>query len=107
MKRPVPARVRIAARRIGENLSAWRRMLGLTSEEMADKASVSRDTISRLENGDPSVSMSTFLAVLRACSILDLVEDATDPYQSDLGRARADQLIPQRVRSQGQERERE
>lgn len=99
MKRLVASSVRLSARRIGENLSAWRRLLGLTAEEMADKAGVSRNTISRLENGDPSVSMATFLGVLRVCSVLDLVEDATDPYESDLGRARADQLIPQRVRS--------
>lgn len=98
MKRAIPMRTRLAAQSIGEQLSTWRRMLGFTAEEIADKASVSRDTISRLENGDPSVSMATFLNVVACYSILDQVVDATDPYQTDLGRARADQLLPQRVR---------
>lgn len=98
-KRPLPVKVKLAAKQIGENLSTWRRLLGLTSREAADKAGVSRDTISRLENGDPTVSSATLLGVLRAYSLLDRVVDAVDPFQSDLGRARADQQLPQRVRT--------
>ena len=99
MKRRIPAKTTLAAKSIGEHLSTWRRIMGFTSSDVADKAGVSRDTISRLENGDPSVSMATFLNVLRAYDLVDTVTDAVDPYQSDLGRARADVLLPQRVRS--------
>ena len=99
MKRDIPVRTKLAAKSIGENLSTWRRLMGFTSAEVADRAGVSRDTISRLENGDPSVSFATFLNVLRAYDLVDAAVDATDPYLTDLGRARADQLIPQRVRS--------
>ena len=98
MKRPLPVKVKLAARQMGEQPSAWRRLLGYTSQEAADKAGVSRDTISRLEHGDPSVSSGTLLGVLRAYSLVEPVLEATDPYQSDLGRARADQSLPQRVR---------
>ena len=99
MKRPLPVKVKLAASQMGEQLAMWRRLLGFTAQEVADKAGVSRDTVSRLENGDPSVSSGTLLSVLRAYSILDQVLDATDPLQSDLGRARADQKLPQRVRT--------
>ena len=88
MKRPMSAKTKLAAKSIGENIAAWRKLYGLTSQELADKANVSRATISRLENGDPSVSFETFLNACRAL-----------PYQTDLGRARADQTLPQRVRS--------
>lgn len=73
--------------------------MGITSAQLADKAGVSRDTISRLENGDPSVSLATFLNVLPAYGLVNAVVDAIDPRQTDIGRARADQLIPQRVRT--------
>ena len=99
MKRPLSMKVKLSAKQIGEQLSTWRRLSGITSEGIADKAAVSRGTVSRLEHGDPSVSLGTFLSVLRAYSILDDVVDATDPYQNDYGQARADQLLPQRVRS--------
>lgn len=99
MKRPVPMATRLAARRIGENLSTWRRLYGLSSQQVAERAAVSRSTVSRLENGDPTVSFATFLNVCRAVGILDAISAATDPYETDLGRARADTAIPQRIRS--------
>lgn len=99
MRRPTSAKTKIAAKKIGENISTWRRLYGLTSQQLADKAAVSRATISRLENGDPTVSLETFLNVCRAFSCLDAVVEAADPYETEYGRIRADQALPQRVRS--------
>lgn len=98
MKRPVPVATKLAAKSIGENIATWRKLYNLTAEELADKAGVSRSTISRLENGDPSVNLATFLNVCRCFDSLDAVVQATDPYETDLGRARADQALPKRVR---------
>lgn len=98
MKRPLPMKSRLMSKRIGENLAAWRKLSNLTAQQLADQAAVSRGTISRLENGDASVSFGTFVNVCNALGIADLVTDATDPYETDLGRARADQQLPQRVR---------
>lgn len=90
-------RTRKSAAQIGANLAAWRRMLKLTSQQVADRAGVSRTTLSSLENGR-SVGNDTFLSVARALGILDRVADATDPWQSDLGRMRAEEDLPKRVR---------
>ena len=56
MKRLSSPTVILAAKQIGENLATWRKLYNLTSQQLADKAAVSRATISRLENGDPKVS---------------------------------------------------
>lgn len=98
MKRPTPVRTRLAAKEIGESISTWRRLLGFTAQELADKADVSRATISRLENGDASVSLSTFINICNAIGVTSNITKAVDPYESDLGRLRADQELPQRVR---------
>ena len=98
MKRPTPMRTRLASRTIGESLSTWRRIRDLTAQQVADKADVSRATISRLENGDPSVSLCTFLNVCNALGVLDEVTQAVDPYESDYGRLRVDQSLPKRIR---------
>lgn len=98
MKRPTPIRTQQAAQTMGENLRTWRKLRGITAQEMADKAAVSADTISRLENGDPSIALHTFLNVCNALGITERIEEATDPYETDYGRARADQALPQRVR---------
>lgn len=93
-----PVRVQRAAADIGTHLTAWRRMQNLTAVQVAERANISRDTLRRLEHGDPGVSLETVLGVVRALGALDRLVDALDPYQTDLGRARASTALPKRVR---------
>ncbi len=98
VRRPSPAKVRLAAERIGAHVLTWRRLLGLTAAQVAQRAGISAPTLRKLEHGDPSVTMETYLNVLRALGRLDDAVTALDPYETDLGRARADQILPKRVR---------
>ncbi len=98
IRRSASGRTQRAAARLGENLLTWRKLQGLTAQQVADRANISRPTLRRLENGQPAVSMETFLGVLRALGQLDRVVDALDPYGTELGRARADSTLPKRVR---------
>jgi len=93
-----PVRVRRAAADIGAQLAAWRRMQNLTAVQVAERANISRDTLRRLKHGDPGVSLETVLGVVRALGALDRLVDALDPYQTDLGRARASTALPKRIR---------
>lgn len=95
---PVPVRTRLAAQRAGAHLTAWRKLQSLTAAQVADRAGISRDTLRRLERGDGNVGFDVFLNVSRVLGTLDRVVDALDPYETDLGRARADQALPKRVR---------
>lgn len=97
-KRPSPAKTRISAQRIGEYLTVWRKLQSLTAEQVADRAGISRDTVRRLEKGEVTVGIDAFLNVTRVLGALDRVVEALDPYETDLGRARADQSLPIRVR---------
>ncbi|WP_417562169.1 helix-turn-helix domain-containing protein [Microbacterium sp.] len=96
--RPPSPRVTRSAATIGEQLGAWRRLQGLTAQQVADRAGVSRGTITKIEAGDLGVRFGAVLAVARSLDVLDAVVKATDPYETDLGRARADQVLPKRVR---------
>lgn len=98
VKRPLPIKVRRSAEEIGDHLVTWRKLQGLTAEQVADRAGMSRTTLRRLEHGDPAVGFDSFLSVVRALGLLDRVAHALDPYETDLGRARADEALPQRVR---------
>lgn len=92
-----PLRVRRAQAQLGEHVRTWRKLQGLTAEQLADRANIGRDTLSRLETGQP-VRSDVLLNVLRCLGQLDRVVDTLDPYETDLGRARADAVLPQRVR---------
>ncbi len=96
--RPAPRKTLAAARTLGEHLQAWRKLLDLPAQVVAERAAISRSTLSRLENGDIHVGMDSFLNVVNALGILDAVVSATDPYNTDFGRARADHFLPKRVR---------
>jgi transcriptional regulator with XRE-family HTH domain len=98
VRRPTTFKTKTAAANIGDNLRTWRKIRGLRMEDLALKANVSRDTLSRLENGDPSVSFET---VLNVCNMLGITEDvvtATDPFEHPYGRLRADEELPKRIR---------
>lgn len=99
MKRPTSQAITLASKQIGEHITVWRKLHRMSVQELADRANISRSTLFRLEKGDPSVGLEAFLGVCRAVGILDSLVDAIDPYESDLGRARADWTLPQRVRS--------
>jgi transcriptional regulator with XRE-family HTH domain len=97
-KRPLSVRVRRSAEVIGDHLVTWRKLQNLTAEQVADRAGISRTTLRRLEHGDPAVGFDVFLSVARALGQLDRVVEVLDPYETDLGRARAADTLPKRVR---------
>jgi transcriptional regulator with XRE-family HTH domain len=96
-RRPPPA-VRRATRGVTEDIAAWRKLRGLTQAQLADRAGIGRATLARLEQGDGGISLESLLGVLRALGILENLTRALDPYESDLGRLRADEGLPRRVR---------
>lgn len=98
MKPPTPAKTRQAGVRLGEHVVVWRKLLGLTAEQLSERAGISRTALRRLETGETGIALETLLNVLRALGQLDRVVDALDPFETDLGRARADQRLPKRVR---------
>jgi DNA-binding XRE family transcriptional regulator len=83
--------------RLGANVRAWRKIVGLTAEMTAERAGVSRDTLRAIETGR-SVSSENLMAVLRTVGILATVVDASDPINSDFGSRNLARAAVQRVR---------
>ncbi|MDO8733033.1 MAG: helix-turn-helix transcriptional regulator [Actinomycetota bacterium] len=96
--RPLPARARRAALDLGEHLRTWRKLQGLTADQVAQRAGVDRTTIGRLERGEATVGLDIFLSVALVLGQIENLVRAMDPYESALGRARADETLPKRVR---------
>jgi transcriptional regulator with XRE-family HTH domain len=83
---------------VSRSVSQWRRLRGLTQAQLAQRADVSRGVARRLEAGEGGVSLENLLRILRALGIAELVTDALDPMNSDIGRLRAERELPKRVR---------
>jgi transcriptional regulator with XRE-family HTH domain len=85
-------------RAVADDLAAWRKLRGLTQAQLAERAGISVSTVRRLEDGDGGVTLERLLRMLRALGLLDSLPRALDPYETDLGRARSEERLPQRVR---------
>ena len=82
----------------GENLRTWRILYELKAIQVAQRAGISLGTLTKIEKGDPTVSVAAFLEVLRSLGLLDALTESLDPLNSDLGRARINENLPKRIR---------
>ncbi len=92
---PIP--VARAMRTVAANLDLARRQQRITLDLLAERANLSVPTVRRLLN-EGAGSFENFLRVARILGVLQSVEDATDPLNTPIGRARAEQDVPKRVR---------
>jgi len=84
---------------LGAHLATWRKLQGLTAQQVAERAGITRGTLRRLETGETPVGTDTLIGVVRALGLTNRLIDALDPYETDFGRARANVRLPQRVRN--------
>ena len=82
----------------GEHLRGWRMVLGLTAQQVSERAGITRDTLRKIEAGNPSAGFGNVAQVLRALGVLNQVVEAVDPLGSDIGRLRAGSLSTKRAR---------
>ena len=82
----------------GEHLRGWRMVLGLTAQQVSERAGITRDTLRKIEAGNPSAGFGNVAQVLRALGVLDQVVGAVDPLGSDIGRLRAGHRAKKRAR---------
>lgn len=88
-------------RRFGDNLVRWRKINSLTQEVVAERAGVTRATLRSIERGEGTAQLENVFAVLRVLGQAPAVLDATEPLNTDLGRARANLALVDRVRLSG------
>lgn len=71
--------------RLGGNLRAQRQSLRLAAQSVARAANVSRQTLHRIEHGEPSVTMGAYLNVARALGLELALVGATRPGTANDG----------------------
>ena len=83
---------------IGIRISYFRRLRGLSQEQLAERAGISRATLISIEKGAPTVSIGSYAAVLHALNNMDsdLLLIAKD---DEFGRKLQDLALPTRRRA--------
>jgi hypothetical protein len=66
---------------------------------LADRASVSKATLVKIEKGDPSVALGLYATVLFALNIVDALADVADVKNDAVGLQLEEENLPQRIRT--------
>lgn len=83
---------------VGQQIKIARKRRGYNQSRLAKMAMTSRDTIRRLESGDPAVSFGIVCHVLWALQLTDDIVKIADPQQDEYGIASAERSLPKRIR---------
>ena len=93
---PIP--VSRAIRKLGEDIRDARRRRRIPVALMAERASISRTTLSKVEKGDPGVSMRTYGTVLFALGMINRIAEIADATHDLQGLAIEEEHLPKRIR---------
>src|SRR5258708_1729252 len=93
---PLPAEH--ALRKLGRDLSLARRKRGISTSDMALRLFVSRDTLWRLERGDPSVSVGTLATAAFILQLHDRLANLAAPGTDALALSLDERRLPKRIR---------
>jgi transcriptional regulator with XRE-family HTH domain len=99
---PTPHRLSAAVRRVlrklGDDIRDARRRRRLPMAVVAERAFTSRPTLQRIEEGDPTVGIGIYAAVLQALGLLEALGQIANIGQDSIGQALAAAELPARAR---------
>ena len=95
----LPARVRRSMTELGRGINVARRRRRLTAAMMSERIGVGRQTYRRVERGDPTVAMGTYLMALFVLGLeWGSLERSVDPQADATGTALDIAELPKKVR---------
>jgi len=93
---PIP--VTRALRKLGHDIRDARRRRRLPVAILAQRASISRMTLSKVEKGAPGVSLGNYATVLFVLGMVDRLADLADPRHDAVGLELEEERLPERIR---------
>lgn len=86
-----------ALRKLGRDLALARRKRGISTADMAARLFVSRDTLWRLERGDPTVSVGTLATAAFVLQLHDRLANLAAPSSDALALALDERRLPKHI----------
>ena len=87
-----------ALKTLGENIRNARKRRRITMNLLAERAKISRVTLSKIEKGDPSVAIKYYASVLQMLGLLKNLEEVAAAKNDGIGVILEEENLPQRVR---------
>ena len=93
---PIP--VRRALRKLGQDIRDARLRRRIPMTLMAERASITRATLAKIERGDPGVALGNYTSVLFALGMAERVGELADPRTDIVGLSLEEERLPRRIR---------
>jgi len=90
--------VKRALHKLGGDIRDARRRRRIPMALLAERARLSRTTLTRVEKGDPGASVGAYATVLFVLGMTDRLADLADPRHDSVGLALEEERLPQRIR---------
>ena len=98
---PMPATIPLPAaqalRKLGRDFAVARRKRGIAAADMAGRLLVSRDTLWRMERGDPTVAMGTLATAAFVLQLRDRLANLAAPASDELALSLDERRLPKRI----------
>ena len=101
----LPIQVRRGLSNFGQEIRDARRRRGIGTVVMAQRASMSRTTLNKIEKGEPGVSLGNYANVLFVLDMLERLGDLADIGTDLADREIEEERAPQRTRKPRQSRD--
>ena len=95
---PLPIPVLRSLRKLGHDIRDARRRRRIPAAILAERASISRTTLNKIEGGDEGVYIGNYAAVLFALGLADRIADLADATHDKVGRELEEEHLPERIR---------
>jgi hypothetical protein len=92
---PIP--VTRALRKLGHDIRDARRRRRIPAEIAAQRASISRPTLLKIEKGDPGAAVGSYATVLFVLGMTDRLAELADPKYDAVGLQLEEEHLPQRI----------
>lgn len=94
----LPLPVSRALQKLGMGLSEARRRRRIPAALLAERASINRMTLHKIERGEPGVAMGSYATVLFALGLLEPLHALADVRNDPVGLSLDEENLPKRIR---------
>ena len=99
IKNNTPIPVRRALKKLGQDIRDARRRRRIPMHLAAERASISRTTLAKIEKGDEGVSLGAYAKILFVLGMIARVAEIADPTRDELGWMLEAEKLPKRIRT--------
>ncbi|MDR0314125.1 MAG: helix-turn-helix domain-containing protein [Treponema sp.] len=93
---PFPAQ--FALQKLGKDINSARRRRRISKAMMAERAGIAVNTLSRIEEGNPSTTMAAWASVLFVLGLTENLQDICDLKNDATGLMLEEEHLPKRIR---------